>query len=444
MVQLALWLLLCGAAAWVLRNRSDVAVALVIAVWSLVPAVGGHHVIGISSSGIAFHPSTWLVFVVFAVQIVLHPGSMAQPVARHYLVVLAIVVFALGALVTSRTTESGGTRLLMDQIVGPFLLWWLIVAFGSGRRRFALYVRNAVLVVVALQCLLALAQLGLGQIVFYAADYETLTWFKPETFDRWMGTTDSPLVLSLAACIAAALAVGLRSSLGRFALLGLYLLATVITQSRTGTGVVAAIIVYAIVRSRMVLWARALAALAVAGLGSYLAGSALVAGLAGRFANDTGSANARVLAFQFVYDHLGDFLFTGQGLISSYGIARNAGLQTSLENSYLMYVIDTGVVLATLYFGCQLVIALRYGVQRALPGVTLAAVLATLLQHTFSAVAFANLSGTLIWTSLGLVVAAWTLGDEERPELADSLGADGDQSRTGAPAAASAATSSSS
>lgn len=443
MVQLALWLAVCGVVALMLRNRVDVGVALVIAVWSLVPAVGGHHVIGISNSGIAFHPATWLVLCVFAVQIVVHPGLIARAAARHYLAVLAIMVFALGALVTSVTTGSGGTRLLLDQIAAPFLLWWLIVAFGSGQRRFMFFLRNAVLVLVALQCLLALLQLALGRIIFYSGDYETLTWFKPETFDRWMGTTDSPLVLSLAACIAAALAVGVRNSLGRFALLGLYLVATVITQSRTGTGVVSAIIVYAIVRSRMVLWARALAALAVAGLGSYLAGSALVAGLAARFADDTGSANARVLAFQFVYDNLGDFFFTGQGLISSYGIARNAGLETSLENSYLMYVIDTGVVLATLYFGCQLVIALRYGVQRALPGVTLAAVLATLLQHTFSAVAFANLSGTLIWTALGLVVVAWTLTGEGS-ETADAIETAGDQWRTGAPAAASAATSSSS
>ena len=144
-----------------------------------------------------------------------------------------------------------------------------------------------------------------------------------------MGTTDSPLVLSLGVCIAAALAIGLRNSLLRFSLLGLYLVATVITQSRTGTGVVSVIIIYAIVRSRMALWARLLASVVVAVLGFYLAGSAIFAGLAARFANDTGSANARVLAFRFVFDNAGDFLFTGQGLISSYGIARNAGLETS-------------------------------------------------------------------------------------------------------------------
>ena len=446
MAQLALWLLVCGVVSFWWRARVDLCVALVIVVWSLVPAVGGHHVIGISNSGIAFHPSSWLVLCIFAVQILLSPAKLAATLARHYLVILAVVVFALGAFATSRATGSGGTRLLLDQIVAPFLLWWLIVAFGSGRRRFAVVVRNAVLAAMAVQCLIALAQLALGRIIFYAADYEKLAWFKPETFDRWMGTTDSPLVLSLGVCIAAALAIGLRNSLLRFSLLGLYLVATVITQSRTGTGVVSVIIIYAIVRSRMALWARLLASVVVAVLGFYLAGSAIFAGLAARFANDTGSANARVLAFRFVFDNAGDFLFTGQGLISSYGIARNAGLETSLENSYLMYVIDTGFVLATLYFGCQLAIVCRYGLQRSMPGVTLAAVAATLLQHTFSAVAFANFSGTLIWTSLGLLVVAWTLTDsatgERVAEDVSRIARTVVQSRTGAPAAASTATSS--
>jgi hypothetical protein len=211
------------------------------------------------------------------------------------------------------------------------------------------------------------------------------------------------------------------------------------------------IIVYAIVRSHMALWARALASVAVVVMGYYLAGSAIIEGLSARFANDTGSANARVVAAQFVFEHWSDFLLTGQGLISSYTIARNAGLQTSLENSYLMYVIDTGFLLATLFFGAQLAIVGRYGFQRAVRGVTLAALVGTLLQHTFSAAAFANTTGTLIWSALGLVVVAWTLPPEhgpigpsatsQRPRRAVEPAVAALQASAGAPAAASAATS---
>lgn len=453
MVQLAAWLVLCGAAAWLTRRRIDHGVVVVILLWTLVPAVGGHHLIGISGRAIAFHPATWFVLCIFGVQLVLRPATMARALARHYLVILAVGVFAAGALATSVLSGSGGTRLLADQIVAPFLLWWLIVAGGSGDRRFLRVVRTAVLAAMAVQSVLALVQYYFGQILFYAGDYARLSWFNPERFDRWMGTSDSPLVLSLGVCVAGALAAGIRSSIWRFSLLGLYLLATVITQSRTGTAVLCLVIVYSIVRSRMALWARAVASVVVVVFGLYVAGSTVFAGLASRFANDTGSADARALAARFVYENINGFLFTGHGLTSSYGIARNAGLETSLENSYFMYVIDTGLLLATLYFGCQLAIVCSYGTQRAIRGVTLAAAVATLLQHTFSAVAFANYSGTLVWTALALVVVAWTLpppngtaGDRSlsgADHIAGDVvgGAELGQSSTGAPAAVRAATS---
>lgn len=430
MAQLAAWLLLCLAIAWFLQDRVPYAVAVVIFLWSAVPALGGHHVIGISNNGVAFHPATWLIVCIFVVQLVMNPVPIGAAMARHYLVVLIAVIFALGALITSRLTGSGGNRLLMDQIVGPFLLWWLIVAAGAKSRQMLVVVRGAILLAMAAQSILAIIQLALGQIIFYSSDYEKLVWFNPEVFNRWMGTADSPLVLSLGVCIAGALAVGLHRALLRFSFLGLFMVATVITQSRTGAAVMILIIVYAIVRSHMSLWARALASALVVGTGLYLAGSVIVEGLSARFANDTGSTDARVRALSYIFDHWSDFLFVGQGLISSYTVARNAGLETSLENSYLMYVIDTGVILATLWFGVQLGIVARYGAQ-VVRGLTLAAALGTLLQHTFSAAAFANMTGTLVWSTLGLLVVAWTLTPERQPAAR----------AIGAPAAASVKTS---
>jgi hypothetical protein len=458
MTQLAIWLVACAVAAWLLRGQVAYAVSVVILLWSAVPAVAGGQIIGLSNSGLAFHPASWLVLCVFVVQVVLNPVAIGSALARHYLLILSVGVFAAGALITSRLSGSGGTRLLMDQIIAPFLLWWLIVAAGYRSRRVLLIVRNAIILAMAIQAGLAITQLLLGRIIFYAKDYATLSWFKPETFDRWMGTTDSPLVLSLGACVAAALTVGLRRAVLRFGLLALFLVATIITQSRTGAAIVSLIIVYAIVRSQMALWARLVSSVATVGLGLYLAGSSIISGLAARFSNDTGSANARVLAADFVFQRWNDFLVAGQGLTASYLVARNAGLETSLENSYLMYVIDTGFVLATLYFGAQVAVVARYGFQRAARGVTLAAAVGALLQHTFSAAAFANMTGTLIWAALGLVVVAWTLPPGRVPDrrssgrvprrsadrgkgrpLAPSRAV---QSSRGAPASASTATSS--
>ena len=171
------------------------------------------------------------------------------------------------------------------------------------------------------------------------------------------------------------------------------------------------IILYSVLRSRMPFWARALTTVAVTVAGFLLAASDLVSGLTSRLTNDTGSTDARLRAFQFVAENWTSYLATGGGLTSSYTIARDAGLQTSIESSYLMYVFDTGLILATAYFGAQFALLIRYGRQSAFLGVTLAAFVGTALQHTSSGVAGTNLSGSFIWATLALVVVGRSITD---------------------------------
>ena len=408
MVQLAVWVLACLTMAWLLQSRPIWGAGLTILLWTAVPAIAGHHLTGLSGGALAFHPATWLVLSIFVVQLVLNPSVIGAALGRHALLLLVVFTFSAVALLTSRLMGSGGTRLLMDQIVGPMILFWLVVAFAYRSGRWMLFLRNVILFAAAGESILAVVQSILGRIVFYESDYLKLYWFDPEKFERWMGTTDSPLVLSLALCVSAALALSVRNWALRFSLLTLFLVGALIVQSRTGTAVMCAIILYSILRAHMVLWARALTCLAVVIVGYYLASSTIIAGLAGRLANDTGSADARLRAVWFVYDNWVDYLATGQGLTSSYGIARDAGLQTSIESSFLMYVVDVGFILALAYFGAQFAMLIRYGWQRGLLGGTLAALIGCGLQHTFSGVAGTNLSGTYIWAALALMVVAWT------------------------------------
>jgi hypothetical protein len=410
--ELAVWLFICLATASLLRFRPVHALVIVIILWTALPAIAGHHLTGIASGSLGFHPATWLVMSVFLVQLVLHPGTLGQVVGRHPMLLLVVLVFAVGAFMTSQVNDSGGIRLMMDQIVGPFLLWWLVVAFADQNRKLALVLRNGMLMAVAAQCVLAIIQSGMGSIVFYSDDYEKLYWFNPERFDRWMGTSDSPLVLSIAISICAALALGLRNWALRFSLLVLFLIGTLITQSRTGTLTVSLIILYSILRSHMAVWARALTSLGVIIAGYYLATSTIVVGLTSRLTNDTGSGDARLRALRFIADTLPSYLGSGHGMTSSYAIARDAGLQTSIESSYLMYLVDVGFILATLYFGAQFALIFRYGSQPALLGATLAATVGVVLQHTFSAVAGTNLSGTFVWSALALMVVGWTIADD--------------------------------
>nr|WP_239579287.1 O-antigen ligase family protein [Microlunatus panaciterrae] len=413
---MVLWIAACGLLAWFTRHRPVRGVALVLVLWAAVPAIAAHVLTGLSRGPVAFHPATWLVLSIVAVQLIFGLPQLVAALNRHIYVVVAVGTFICGAFATNMAFNSGGTRLLVDQVVAPFLVFWIVVAFGDRDRQALLLLRNTVLAVIAALCALAFVQLLAGRILFYTADYEALDWFHPEKFDRWMGTTDSPLVLSLGICIAAPLTVSLRRDLIRFALLGCYLVGVIITQSRTGGVMLAAILLYIVIRAPMRLWARTLYAMLMAIAGYVALTSTLASGLNARIANDTGSAEARATALRFFTNHWLDYAFTGQGLTSSYQIARNAGLITSLESSYLMYAVDTGIILATVYFGAQLCLILRHAGQKGLRGVTVAALVGFVLQHTFSAVAGANLSGTLIWVVIGMTVIGSSCPAARRPE----------------------------
>ena len=417
--------------ALVLRTRPVVATALAVVLWGAIPAVAAHQFTGQSVGPLAIHPATWLVLWTFLAQLVFQPAPIAGAIARHPLITLGAVIFTGGCAWTSIANDSGGLRLLLDQIVAPLLVFLLLVARAHGSPRDTLFVRNTILGLAAAQSLLTIAQSAAGRMLVFEADYETLPWFNPLKFDRWMGTTDSPLILAYLLCIAAALAIGVRNVALRFVLLGLFLVSVLITQSRAGVGILCAVIFYAVVRSRMAVWARGLAGLAVVAVGYILITSTLIVGFASRLADDTGSADARQRALAFIFGNWSGYLFAGEGLTASYTVARGAGLETSIESSILMYAVDVGWALALVYFGGQFGLILRHGFRHRIPGASIAAVVAFALPQVSSALAWSNLSGTLLWTTLAILVLAGTLRGQPPPGHT-----------SGAPAAASLATSS--
>lgn len=434
MTRLLLIIGLMVVAALLLRTRPVVAVLLALALWVALPAVAVPGLTGQLSGPLAIHPATWLVLAVFALQLVFRPRPIGAAVARHPLLMLCAIIFIGGCVWTSQANDSGGLRLLFDQILAPLLVFLLLVAYARGDQRQLLLLRNTIIGLAAAQAVLTLVQARLGRMLLFEADYATLPWFNPLKFDRWMGTADSPLILAFLLCIAAGLAIGVQSVALRLGLLGLYLVSVLITQSRTGVGIICAVILYSVLRSRMAIWARALAALVVAAAGYVLVTSTLIAGFASRIADDTGSADARRRAIGFIFANWAGYLFAGEGLTASYTVARGAGLTTSIESSILMYAVDVGWALTLVYFGAQLALLLRHGFRHRLPGVTIAAGIALVLPHVSSALAWSNLTGTFLWSTLALVVLAGTI--ERQPPAAIQ--------RSGAPAAASLATSSAS
>ncbi len=404
MAQLAACVLALFALAAVLRRHPVAVVAIAMALWFALPAVAAYRLTGVDGGTLGFHPSTWLLVGACCVQVLFEPRRMAATLSRHRYLSLVVATFTLGAAVTSRLLDSGGTRLLGDQIVAPFLAFWLVVTFATRPSQVRL-LRNVLLVVVAAECVLALVQRGFGRLLLFESDFEKLYWFHPERFSRWMGTTDSPLLLSTAICAAAPLAVGLRRTSVRLVLLVLFVVGVVIVQSRTGAATIALVVLYVVLRARVSLLNRVVVSAAVVIGGVALFSTTLVAGLGDRIGNDTGSSEARGLAFRFFLEHARQWFFVGEGLTSSYRVTSEAGLVTSLESSYLMYAVDVGLVLATFYFGAQyaVVIGARRH-RRSVLGVLPATVLVLTLQHTFSGLGSADLLGVLVWLLLAMLV----------------------------------------
>ena len=191
------------------------------------------------------------------------------------------------------------------------------------------------------------------------------------------------------------------------------------------------VLLLAVFRTRTSVWIRLLTAGGMVLAVTRLSGSSLAGGLLARLQDDTGSSEARERAAWYFLGEWPNVILSGHGLTASYDIARDAGLQTSLESSVLMYALDVGLILALLYFGAQAVTLLRFGATRPRDGVFLAGLIILVTQNASSALGFANLTGTLTWLILGLAMVGTE--PEPRPE-------DGSQ-RTGAPAATSVAAS---
>lgn len=414
MVQLAAWLLLCAAFASMTRNRPLVPVCAAVMLWTVVPAVAAYRVTGQEEGALGSHPSSLLLLVTAVVLATTQPLLVLRAFGEHRYATLSLGLFLAVAVVTTAVLEQPGSKLLVDQVVAPLALFWLVVAAGPTDPAGLRALRAVIIGAVSLQCVLAILERIRGSFLLYGSDYMTLDWYRPD-FDRWLGTTDNALVLALAVCVAAPLTAGLRGTVLRLGLLSLQTVGVVITQSRVAFVVMALVFAYLLLRGRLSPLARLVSAAVVVAAATALAGSSLVTGLESRVADDTGSAAARGSALAAFGDRILDFLFVGRGLTANYEVARQAGLQTSFESSIVMYAVDVGVVAALVYFGAMGLLVLRHWRGTTLPGVPAAAFTGLVVAQTFSALAYSNLSGSLLWAAVGLAVA----GAHRPPELGD-------------------------
>ncbi|MGO4805582.1 hypothetical protein AB4089_10685 [Arthrobacter sp. 2MCAF15] len=415
-MQLAAWIGVCLAAAFLFRKRVRVPLAAVLGLWLLVPAIGSATLTGVSSGPMSVHAATWLVAAVFLVRLLHDPASIRTVLGAHFLLFLVLGLVILAAyLATSTSGNGGGMVLLVDQIVVPVLFFLLLLADAVRGQGLVAMLRTVLLGLVALVCAVAVAQWLSGNVLFYEAGFKTQYWFARDA-GRWMGTLDQPLALSLVVAVAAPLVAGLTRQWLQAGLLALMAVGMLISQSRVGLVALAVAIVVVVLFARRPVWVKTAMLLVMTGVGAAIMVSPLVAGVAGRVADDTGSSEARGIALEYFLGRWSDFAVAGQGIGSSYRVAVQAGLQTSFENPTLMYGIDIGLLFSVLYFGAMAVLVCR-GMRTGYPGLTLAGIMALVIPQTYSSLATRSAAGIVIWTVLAMVVIAT---DEARAHRAST------------------------
>jgi len=420
-MQLVAWIALCVVVAVLTRNHPRIYLSAAVVAWFAIPVVGSRLVTGEAGGPLSFHPATWLIAASAGVQLLHNPRAVAAAVAHKVHIFLALALVA-GAAVAATVVHRGSFVVLVDQLLAPVTFFLLILAAGLADAGLLAVLKNLLVTLGVAVSTVALTQTLMGQVIFYESGFLTQYWFDPED-NRWMGTIDQPLALSLALCMIAPLVAGLRHPGLQLVMLVLFGAGVLASQSRLGIIAYALVAVFAVLRSRIPWQGKVPLTAILAGAAWFVAGSTLSAGVAQRFADDTGSTAARADALGFFLTRWQDFLVAGEGMSASYRVSAAGGLITSLESSILMYAVDIGVVFALLYFGVMAVLIARNWRQRACPGLALGSLMGLLIVQTYSALATRSVAGILIWTMLALLVLAG-----RQP---GSLGADGAGARGG-------------
>jgi hypothetical protein len=405
-MQLIAWLGLCALGSYLLRRHLTACLIAILALWFLVPTVGSYLLTGQQVGPLSFHAATWLILAVAAVQLLHAPQPLWESLrqARYFFLVTALVLAV--ALVTTRTVQSGGGMVLfVDQMVTPAVFFLLILAASRTDGHLVLRLRNTLMLLACVVVAVAVLQWTTKSVLFYEAGFQTQFWFKPEN-QRWMGTFDQPLALSLVLVVLAPMVAGIRRLWLAVPMLAVIVVGVVISQSRLGLGIVVVTVLYAVLFSKhaAALKLTVLAALAIGVY--YLLLSPLVTGILARIADDTGSAEARNQAYRVFFHNWANYLFTGDGLTASYTVAEFAGLETSFESSFMMYAVDIGIVFAVLYFGGLLAVVLRSFGRHSVRGLSLAGLLVVLIPQTYSGVATRSVAGIVLWTVVAMVAVA--------------------------------------
>lgn len=407
-MNLQTWVAICVVVSALLLHRPQVLAYVSLILWVAVPGLSGHLLTGMTvGQGTPIppvHPVTILSAIALALQFVFRGSNAAAAVGRHRAPVLGLLV--VSGFATGQTFLAGspfGTALMIDQVVGGVFLYVLVLIAAEGNDAVVPRMTSLWVVLAASEGLIGLL-VKTGAITQpYESDFKAAAWYVLDT-GRQSATLDHPLALALFCATAVPLTAYVRNSLLQLIVLSGIATGVVVSESRTGLLLLVVGIVYLSLSSSQSVGRKFVIAVGAVGGGVYAASTTLFSATQDRFVQDSGSAAARSAARSAFLDNAQTYLVFGDGSGSSYRFAREQGLITSLENGWLMYAIDFGVIAVLILLLALVAPALRAG-HRTSPTTASLLVMVTAVA-SYSSIATDTAAGPAMFMLAGLAASA--------------------------------------
>lgn len=402
MLQFVGLILLLGLWALVTYRSPLVVGVTSILLWVLVPGVAAYLVTGVDAGPLNVQPGGLMAIIGLAVQVLTRPQAVLRVLSHRpawtiLLGAVSVICVGLG-VVSGRGADSIAAAI--DQVVGPIALFYLLGMAILDDDAAVDRVRAVVLGLAAVESVLAFLQYLQRDPLVYRDQLGSIAIIRQDS-NRWMGTFDHPLVLSFYLVVALFLLAGVRRWWLVIALAGAIIAGIVVTQSRVGVGFGTMALVYLVVRSPISRFGKAVL-VGLLALGATIAVREGVLDLVlDRVRDDSGSSDARSLAYNYFVDNANNFIWLGEGLNGSFAVSSDAGLPSSFESAVLMYAIDIGLVATLMYFGVMVAIMVR-SLSAVRPGVAGAAVATVIIPQTFSALSGSTAAPMALWVVMAL------------------------------------------
>jgi hypothetical protein len=362
------------------------------------------------------HPAT--VYVVALVGLGWHPPGRWREVlsGRWARVALAFqllfVLLALGMSVAERGVR--GLPVLLDNYVGPFLLFWTM---SAGFRRWPWSRARTANFIVLAGVLLALAALLEGVLAsnpLYEPVYGDVPWFPVATGEyRSTVTFGAPLAAANGLLFALAIVPLIPSLRNRTVSAAVLVLGILATGSRTASA--AAFLLYPIVlfawgeRHQVSIRVQRSRTVAL-GLGAAVVLVMAAATPFGRHVirrttESVESTGVRVIAADYFLENVSSYEATGVGLGGSTDVSTAVfGSYISFENPWIMLAIDLGIPLAVL-FAITLILSLRAATAGApIAWAILAGVIGLIIFDSgYNSFGVRGIAAYLLWASLAFL-----------------------------------------